>query len=214
MRVRHIVIAMVVSAAVIAPGPAGAHGPGTYFPPTFVGDSSWPFGSMNMWFTTTFPNSQTWRDRIQEAHANWPQSTGRPPVYFGMAGTNWSFQNCQPDNVNGVHYWPLNDPTRAANTYSCTSFGYWSTQIVINSQRDWNVSNSAPGANQVDLESVATHEFGHAYGWHGPHWDQAPGSPSCGDVLTRETMCSATFVGQLRTRTPEIHDVHTMDAAF
>ena len=69
--------------------PSGAHLPGPYFHPTFVGNTSWPFGSMTVRFTNTFPNNQTWRDRVQEGHANWPQAaTGRPPVYFMMAGAD------------------------------------------------------------------------------------------------------------------------------
>lgn len=86
-------------------------------------------------------------------------------------------------------------------------------------------------SNEVDLASVAAHEFGHAAGW-GDHYVASDGSfdhdesdnpsehghgPICwvnrppgeDDHHYRQTLCPVTPPGQVRTRTLERHDKHT-----
>jgi hypothetical protein len=208
------VLILAVGALQIPPSTSAAHTSSPYFPPDPVaGTTAWPFGSMSVYFTTSFPNLQVWRDRVQEAHLNWPQSLGRPPVYFAMGGA-WSTNSClHADNVNGVHRGAL--PTGwAASVSNCRAVGHWNFQMTFSTAHTFWPNNSDPPSNQMDLEAVGTHEFGHAYGWVGPHWDDGGPSPLCTFGLDRHTMCAATVIGWLRQRTPETHDQHTMAAAF
>jgi hypothetical protein len=79
-------------------------------------------------------------------------------------------------------------------------------QIIVDTDRPWHVLNSAPASNQYDLESVETHEFGHAMGFQ--HMtDSCSGSSSY-------TMCPFVPIGTAYRRTPTEHDIHTMWGAY
>jgi hypothetical protein len=152
--------------------PASAdHAWQTYFPPipSWPGwNTAWPFGSMSVVFTGSFPDNQLFRDRVHEAHLNWPQaSTGRPPVYFYQTTDTWlpQYPCTFPDNWNGVYLEDsyLLGPAHAT-TYFCdgnnpNGLGHWSAQMVFNSDFLWWVSNSQPSSiYSNDLEGVATYD--------------------------------------------------------
>ena len=227
-RICALALAAVLTGGLLAPDPTSAHPVSTYFPYNAIaGTTAWPFGSMTVQFNSSFPNSQTWRDRVQEAHANWPQSLGRPPVYFAMASTNWQFQfPCnQGDNVNGVFYWnlenpndPINDPGPVARTYTCRSYGHWNMQMVFNTRRPFHPYDYFGTNVNYDLEGIATHEFAHAYGWVGNQHFSNQSDPSLCQVPVnlpaRSTMCDSSPTGWYQQRTPKTHDLHTLDAGF
>ena len=195
---------------------AAAHDPAYYFPPSHIAglSSKWPFPAMNVSFTPSFPNSQVWRDRVQEAHANWPGSTGRPSVYFHITSSPWSASNpcAQGDDANGVFYSSLPIGT-LGRTYRCDYYQHWNFNLVFNSSYGWHVGSGDPPSDFFDLESNATHEFGHAYG--GWVLDRHfTGTTLCPSNDARHTMCSSLPIGTSYTRTPASHDVHTMDAGY
>ena len=59
---------------------------------------------------------------------------------------------------------------------------------------------------KVDLQSVATHEMGHATGFH-RHFSSKRSYCST-DNTNRETMCTSTVPGQARQRTLGSRDTH------
>jgi hypothetical protein len=95
----------------------------------------------------------------------------------------------------------------------------WKFFLAINKRLDWYAGaspdvpgrpNAAGAAN--DLQSTATHEFGHATGWV-PHYDDykhpAVGA-DCNQLSpNRETMCLFQTPGTAWGRTLGPHDKHT-----
>ncbi len=72
--------------------------------------------------------------------------------------------------------------------------------------------------SKQDLQSVMTHEFGHATGW-GAHYDgpnHIPrGTARCGRTdSNRETMCASNTSGVPWGRTLGPHDKHTFRRAY
>lgn len=143
-------------------------------------------------------------------------------MYFGISIYNWPYQTpCNYTNgANGVHYWDIPEANNAlAETWYCTQSGRWNIQIVFDSSRPWNVSNGFPPSGTTDLEGVAAQEFGHAYGWGLETTDPARqhflaiNESLCG-FYPIHTMCANAATTSYDARTPEAHDIHTMDAAF
>lgn len=198
--------------------PAEAHNPSTFFPQSHIPGltTKWPFNRVDVYFDPTFPNEQIWRDRVQEAGAvNWPRSIGLPPVHYWFAPSAWTTGPCvRADNQNGVFWQPIPTSFIAITEY-CDYFGHWYFNMVFNKNVTlWPGNTSPPSSLWQDLESVATHEWGHAYGWNAMHI--APeGTPQICDYSgTRHTMCAVNVWGWLRQRTPAVHDLHTVDAAY
>jgi len=194
-RSRHWIAVTLVAAIGLSCGAptAAAHPPGDFFPPSGGNlpglPTTWPFGQMDVVFTPSF-SSSAGRLRVNEAHANWPQWTGRPPVYFWTTSADFDPGSgmALPDDYNGVHMRNLGSNAHAL-TITNEYFGHWNSQLVFNSVAvfgSWNYTNGAPLSSQVDLEGVATHEFGHMYGWRG-HFGFLACPPY---AAPRNTMCA------------------------
>lgn len=92
---------------------------------------------------------------------------------------------------------------------------------------DWYKGTGAPGVNQADAQSVATHELGHGGGvWRGPcHFDLIQDSVNCNPdaedtsicistLVDRATMCKGTNLGTLSWRSLEQDDKHTFNSWY
>jgi hypothetical protein len=96
----------------------------------------------------------------------------------------------------------------------------WAFDIVFNSGYRWYSGRGKDvPPRRYDLQSTATHEFGHATGWL-PHFNRAggsydplPGNKVCGiNNPDRFTMCGGGVIANSVRRTPEKHDRHTFGA--
>jgi hypothetical protein len=87
--------------------------------------------------------------------------------------------------------------------------------MKFDSQEPWYTGSDPNVPNtQVDVQSVATHEFGHAGGW-GPHFDDAaPNTGICQLTSTQETMCVTEQVGTSKGRTLEPHERAVFGVAY
>jgi hypothetical protein len=71
----------------------------------------------------------------------------------------------------------------------------------------WNLDTGGPSTGEVDLRSIATHEIGHALGFHRHVVDDA----ACSQEIA--TMCQY-YPGGTFWRTLGYHDIHTVSPSY
>lgn len=194
----------------------------TDFYPTY---SRWPKWSHPAWFIRdNFPTGDA-RIAVQNSFLTWNAAYsgvyGEPQFDFDGPTTavgDWS--NACTTSFNGV-YW------RQGTSYSGTWFGKTNTcvtpgyvtrfTLVVNQDQPWYVSSGNPPSTQWDLQSVVTHEVGHATGWVG-HFGPIPSADVCNqsDPSAYMTMCGydPTAKGTNKMRTLGQHDQHTLYNAY
>ena len=95
-----------------------------------------------------------------------------------------------------------------ASTTSCWVNGVRTMfSITFDFSESWYTGTSTTPGTQYDLLGVATHEFGHAYGFSG-HFSEL--DDQCDYNSTRATMCYGSNPGDDYKRTLEAHDIHTV----
>jgi hypothetical protein len=222
---RAVAVALVIGSPVALPGlQSGAHTHTHYFIASPIPGltTKWPFNRVDGYFDASYPNEQMWRDRVQEAGSfNWPRSLGLPPVYYWFAPGGWTYSgNCvRSDNQNGV-FWKALPNDWLAVTQSCRYHGHWYFNMTFDRDSTlWPGNDPAPSTDWFDLEAIATHEWGHAYGWTATSTNNGGHLPDgevgvCDSSLTRHTMCRQIPRQWLRQPTPEAHDLHTTDWGY
>ena len=207
---------------VMTPGVAAAHDASSYFNHRFT-DSTVAF-----YFDASFPANSPFplRDRVREGNFNWyayPSNRPTMSIYDGSVNYGgWNAPCQQPYSVaNGLHWFGLDgaDNELARTTVCYDSAGHIMTgtsHIAFDSGETWWAYDSAPPSNAYyDLESIATHEFGHALGgWlsdSSGHWKSSSDLCTSGPI---HTMCPVNPKGSADWRTPESHDGHTMQAGY
>lgn len=205
--------------------PAGAHSVANYYP------RKWAAVGQLYFFTTSVPDGE-WRTRIRGGVAAW-NNQGQP-MRFGEAPPRANFDGmvCPPTaGTNGVHRKAIDGQNGilAVATVCSTSQGIYSANITFDQEEDWYTGSGTPAAGtqiggacligpcEVDLWSVASHEWGHATGFAGPfqngHFD--PGDEAlCSEGAQKETMCPTMRKGDTNPRTLHTHDRHTCHAAY
>lgn len=73
---------------------------------------------------------------------------------------------------------------------------------------DWYVGGGVPGANQIDLQSIATHEFGHGLGLDHTSGIYCPGNTN------NATMCTTYVIGSYFVRTLEGDDRNGVNTLY
>jgi hypothetical protein len=209
-------------------GKVGAYEWGTYG----AGDRR-----VQVFFDSGYPDG-SYRSAVRRAGGEWnryqqslqfefqPGSITTDRTYGG--DNHYCSRDRAPLHRNGrpasVIFWSALSPQTGGRVGSCwengTQVGF---RMAINRapKVPWyrGSSGSVPD-DRADLQSLATHEFGHATGWvrhyDGGSDDNLPGSEHCGrDMKDRQTMCAlAAYPGQSRTRTLGQHDRHTFEAAY
>lgn len=173
----------------------------------------WHEPEINFTFTASVPPNSPFpmRSRIMDGALNWPKGTSsRPNVTFDSTSLNWPVYPCDSyaTGANGIHYYDLDWVGSGVVGWVCqfaSAHRMLNAQVVFDNDRTWWPYNDLPPGTHLDLESVATHEFGHAFGWYG-HF-------ACSGSSI-ETMCAAISNGQAHPRSPEDHDRHTLTGGY
>lgn len=177
----------------------------------------WEGTSIRFMYGPSLP-SGAWRDRVREASNNWA-GLGLPARSFvsSPAGT-WTSNPCTNYSRglrNGIHRRSIDGGGRIlAATATCMRTdrpAMVNIDMVIDAGETWWTSDSvaiSPGA--MDLEAVATHEMGHAWGWLGPHLS----GTVCDHGPRRHTMCASASRGTAILRSVERGDKNPIALAY
>lgn len=151
------------------------------------------------------------KERIKRGAVDWNKLGGSVRLIAGDKVRNYSPKTCPTKyQKNAMHYLPIDGPSRTLGVanicFNPSNAELHSMQITFDTGEDWYTGTGTPPPGQVDLWSVASHEFGHTLGI--AHF-------SSGDVVCvaaeLETMCpfySPTM------RVPGDHDQHGFHAVY
>lgn len=170
----------------------------------------------------------SWTDRLRDARDAWPTSTGRPGLSVTSIGPASACSSASDPTFTGkinVFYGDVqaNGGSALAVGVTCQYPGAFSGEGYRMRRADVVIDNAPPfpwtssGASDIpsgtlDLQSVLTHELGHALGLWG-HFDDE--EVMCnGSRLDYATMCRTVYADQVRQRTPEVHDIDTQADAY
>ncbi len=163
---------------------------------------------------------------IKAAMNNWDDVSGATLTFtVGSDVGNYSFyerEDCSPLPTNSVH-WDNSIPNATGFdglTIICASPG----QIVAfqvgfdaDSGVTWHSDGTNPPPGELDLRSLARHEFGHATGgWlkASPNGHLNESSAQCPNTSARHTMCETITLGESWQRSTEEHDEDSFKAAY
>lgn len=171
-------------------------------------------------FAIGFPDGVK-RDRMKEAFGKW-NGLGQKMKFSQLSEWDFSDIECDDGSPNGVFY---TDISPIATTAFCThqEIGYkvmHGFDIIFDSSRNWYGFDDqlGIGPNELDFESAAAHEVGHATGFSGQydngHFD--PDGDLCGaDLFTpTHTLCPSLELQSTERRSLELHDRHTFQNAY
>lgn len=177
------------------------------------------------WVDSNVPTG-SWRSRITAGHSAWNAEVVDAEPYFNYQGTASVPSISDPCNApgkGGVRREQLNDlfddATAGATSWcayddgSITDF-LMSFDTGAGVAAAWYIGTGTPAGDEMDLWSMASHEFGHATGW-GPdsHWAETDQS-ICAENNTRRTMCSNIYPGDIPQRTLAAGDRTRLQAAY
>lgn len=165
-----------------------------------------------------------WRDQIRDGFQEWSDRVGgRAPKFAFNNVENLTNPYTPCNGANAVFARNLDaDGLTGALGYTpgCRLSGgrYTGFSMVLDTDPSgggaigWYLGDDVVPDNRWDLQSIATHEAGHATGFYG-HFDA--GQPIC-QGPDRETMCAGSSepIGTKYLRTLEAHDRHTIQAAY
>jgi len=206
--------------------PATAHDAAVFYP------DRWPTNrTVHYSIHEDVPLSGGFRNSLASGLARWSDlAGGNGPEFIrdAVSGGINNFYAC--DNAYGgrlfvaenlASYLGYPSESVLGFTQPCIIDGVWTKfQITFEKTAEasgasgWNTDDTAPGPNQWDLQSIATHEAGHATGFVG-HFSAAAYCPSPADATT-QTMCAGdpSQKGTSMVRSLEDHDLHTLDNAY
>src|SRR6266508_1440624 len=133
---------------------------------------------------------------------------------FGAAQWNnvtpspWRFVRNDASN-NEIIYAPIDGTLGIlAQTQIFGFFNITEADVTYDSAEDWYTGSGTPGASQVDLRSIATHELGHVTGLDHTQNSNCPGNSS------NATMCPFYTLGTTYIRTLEADDKNGLNANY
>lgn len=183
--------------------------------------SAWSALALLGLLAATVPTAQAWTGMGPK----WPTRTNK----YDKSGlpSNWQavadFATGQWTNVTPSPFtWvsdatSTNDLTRgnidgAGRTLAVTTIYYSGSRITrfvmkFDTSENWYLGSGSPGSNQVDGQSVATHEFGHAHGQGHAQSQYCSGSGSA-------TLCPYYTMGTTYMRSLEADDRNGINTLY
>lgn len=179
-------------------------------------------------FAPSFPSSSAWETRVNNGSSVWTNRSAGDLTFqsTGDLATEPDRDPCRTTtDPNSVHYAYI-DGNSGTNTLAATAVCYSTAtsaagqgrmlrfSMTYDSGNTFYTGTGQPSSSQVDLYSVASHEFGHAAGGWGAHWDQQGQASLCPTHSGRHTMCSTLEPGTNFMRSLNTHDAHTFETQY
>lgn len=122
-------------------------------------------------------------------------------AWTNVTPSHWVWNKSSPIDI-WVYYSYIDGAGNAAgNTIQWTS-------ITFDSSENWYVGSGVPGSNQIDAQSVATHELGHALRLAHTSGIYCPGNTN------NATMCASGPTGSYYMRTLEGDDRNAINTLY
>jgi hypothetical protein len=206
--------------------------------------ASWPSSDLiiNWKFADGVPTGTALRARIKDGAQEWTNSSASQMNFSFDSGSDYasfpynscpSLSNAQKD---AIHWGAFDGQGNTyGGTFKCSYYDAAGTpysattlhsfQIKFDQAENWNTSTSAPGTNQFDLWSGASHEFGHATGRGSTASRTAPGGDGhghfpnswavCNETQSEHhTMCVSNRMDKTWDRSLNTHDLDTFNDAY
>jgi len=207
-----------------------AHDPGTWF--DLIGWDNHHDIDYKIDDSIPGSNGSNFEDRIHDGADHWNAVTGVDGFTFddnGNDSTGWvdacNWEDLGPVDIR-VFYRDLTNgipgQTQRCERYDFGLDVYYITaaRVAFNSDETWYKGTGNVPANEVSVEEVALHEFGHATGTfrggaYGGHWPPEP-SFACavGGAEADWTMCPVVTPGESYLLPLEPHDIDTFQNAY
>jgi predicted Zn-dependent protease len=186
---------------------AWAHDAATFYPNT------WSPPTVTYHFTPSVPTE--WQASVDFGADQWSNVNGSTFDYVhGTDVADFDPTVCNTSGVNGIHRGAIDGASGTLGVtrtcFSTSTHHFIAMQVLFDSAENFNVGSGNPSGSQPDLESVATHELGHATGFSGHFTEPA----LCAFNSSQQTMCSTHLSGSTWQRSLADHDQHTFAAAY
>jgi hypothetical protein len=188
------------------PRQASGHLESTYYK-HWAQDEIWNIGYLQAEL-----NNSTAINTINRSPGPWNSVSGsfHDFLYYGGRDANrvWTGSAC---TTSGGNVWVISHAISPLGiTQYCIEGGILTRSVILVDVRtDWDIDGGTTDFNQVDLQGLVTHEFGHATGFGaGQGLDHFIDSDTaCNPGMA--TMCDSLGKGQVHWRTLTDHDQHT-----
>jgi predicted Zn-dependent protease len=151
---------------------------------------TWPSAQATYKFGSRYPTDPAWRDRARSAGQTWTN----------VQSSSWAWIEDSNSN-NKLTYAAIDG---SSNTLAVTTSYFCGGSLCrfnmkMDNSESWYINTGTPGFNQIDLQSIITHEFGHALGLDHTTVGCSSTAPP--------TMCPFYTVGTTDFRTLQADDI-------